>query len=87
MLFDLIARLEEGLDPVHKAAIAQAMSFTDGIQFSRSGRGLAAVLRHALIDDGLRKIDDFTDRHQCITVEFTGKPDPFMNLNRLMIFI
>ena len=40
------------------------------------------MLRHALIDDGLRKIDDFTDRHQCITVEFTGKPDPFMNLNR-----
>ena len=43
---------------------------------------LTAALHHALINDGLRKIDDFTDRHQCITVEFTGEPDPFMNLNR-----
>jgi molybdopterin-guanine dinucleotide biosynthesis protein A len=83
--FDLIARLEEGLDSrIDKgAAIAQAMSFTRRHPvFAIWSVALAAKLRHALIDDGLRKIDDFTDRHQCITVEFTGKPDPFMNLNR-----
>ena len=83
--FDLIARLEEGLDSrIDKEAdIAQAMSFTRRHPvFAIWSVAIAAVLRHALIDDGLRKIDDFTDRHQCITVEFTGKPDPFMNLNR-----
>ena len=43
---------------------------------------LVAALRNAMINDGLRKIDDFTDCYQCVTVEFTGEPDPFMNLNR-----
>jgi len=30
----------------------------------------------------VRKIDDFTARYHCVTVEFAGTPDPFMNLNR-----
>ena len=83
--FDLISRLEMGLDAQIDigADIAQAMSFTRRHPvFAIWPVALAAALRNALIDDGLRKIDDFTDRHQCITVEFTGEPDPFMNLNR-----
>ena len=82
---DLIARLEVGLDArINDGAdIAQAMSFNRRHPvFAVWPVALSSALRHALINDGLRKIDDFTDRHQCITVEFTGEPDPFMNLNR-----
>ena len=43
---------------------------------------LAADLRHALVDQDVRKIDDFTDRYRCAVVPFEGEPDPFMNLNR-----
>ena len=28
------------------------------------------------------EFDDFTARYHCVTVEFVGTPDPFMNLNR-----
>ena len=79
--FDLLTRLEMGLDT--GSDIAQAMSFTRRHPvFAIWPVALNTALRCALIDDGLRKIDDFTNRHQCITVEFTGEPDPFMNLNR-----
>ena len=83
--FDLIHKLEVALDAQSGAGanIAQALSFTRRHPvFAIWPVALAAALRHALIVDGLRKIDDFTDRYQCITVEFTGEPDPFMNLNR-----
>jgi len=45
---------------------------------------MAPALRAALVDDGLRKIDDFTARHDCAIVDFeveAGAPDPFTNLN------
>ena len=83
--FDLVARLEVGLNAQinNGADIAQALSFARRHPvFAIWPLALTAALRHSLICDGLRKIDDFTDRHRCITVEFTGEPDPFMNLNR-----
>lgn len=43
---------------------------------------VTGALRHALIEEGLRKIDDFTDRYNCAVVNFDEDPDPFMNLNR-----
>jgi len=43
---------------------------------------LAADLRQAVCDEGLRKIDDYTARHRCGVVGFLGTPDPFLNLNR-----
>ncbi len=42
---------------------------------------LASALRTALVDEGLRKIDDFTARYDCVCVDFEGDPDPFTNLN------
>lgn len=46
---------------------------------------LASSLRQALVEDGLRKIDDFTARYDCAIVEFGdedgGGVDPFTNLN------
>ena len=42
---------------------------------------LAPELRTALVVEGLRKVDHFTDRYECRAVPFAGDPDPFMNLN------
>ncbi len=39
-------------------------------------------LRTALIDDGLRKIDDFTNRFSLAIADFEDYPDPFSNVNR-----
>ena len=43
---------------------------------------LAADLRKAVCDEGVRKIDHFTQRHHCGAVAFSGNPDPFLNINR-----
>lgn len=79
---DLAAQLAAGLQ-ADGAQLAQARS---------SGRrhpvfalwpvALAADLRAALEQDGLRKIDDFTARYRLAIIDFTGQPDPFFNINR-----
>ncbi|MFZ8993136.1 MAG: molybdenum cofactor guanylyltransferase MobA, partial [Candidatus Puniceispirillaceae bacterium] len=65
------------------AEIAQAMSLHRRHPvFAIWPVAIAGALRDAVIDEGVRKIDDFTARYYCVTVEFAGTPDPFMNLNR-----
>jgi molybdopterin-guanine dinucleotide biosynthesis protein A len=45
--------------------------------------GLADDLRHALVDEGLRKIDLWTARHGIAHAEWPTTPhDPFFNANR-----
>jgi len=43
---------------------------------------LRQELRSALTDKGIRKIDDFTARYDVAVDEFSGDPDPFLNVNR-----
>ena len=44
---------------------------------------LRAELRQALVDEGIRKVDVWTDRYRLATVEFPVDPvDPFFNANR-----
>jgi molybdopterin-guanine dinucleotide biosynthesis protein A len=44
---------------------------------------LAADLRHALMEEGIRKVDLWTARHKLVAVEFATQPhDPFFNVNR-----
>lgn len=44
---------------------------------------LAGALRDAVIEEGVRKVDQWTGRYRCIEVEFSSQPhDPFFNLNR-----
>lgn len=45
---------------------------------------LAAELRHAMVNEDMRKIDRWTDRYSTISVEFHEKDgiDPFFNINR-----
>ena len=80
--------------PVDLAArlIAALSSGADMVQAASHGRrhpvfaiwpvSMAQTLRHALVEDGLRKIDDFTAQFDCAIVNFDSDPDPFMNLNR-----
>ena len=85
---DLSVRLMAGLIDAG-ADIAQAASpdIRDGKTrrhpvFAIWPVALAVDLRHALVDQDIRKIDDFTARYHCVVVPFEGTPDPFMNLNR-----
>lgn len=78
---NLIAVLESAIGD--GAEIAQAMSLHRRHPvFAIWPVAIAGALRDAVIDEGVRKIDDFTARYHCVTVEFSGTPDPFMNLNR-----
>ncbi len=44
---------------------------------------LADDLRHALVDEGFRKVDIWTARHKLAAVEFSAEQhDPFFNVNR-----
>jgi len=44
---------------------------------------LAADLRHALVEEDIRKVDIWTARHKLVAVEFATQPhDPFFNVNR-----
>jgi len=78
---NLIAVLESAIGD--GAEIAQAMSLHRRHPvFAIWPVAMAGALRDAVIDEGVRKIDDFTACYHCVTVEFAGTPDPFMNLNR-----
>ena len=48
---------------------------------------LLAELRQAVCEEGVRKIDHFTERFACEVVSFSGTPDPFLNLNRPEDFV
>ena len=40
-------------------------------------------LRRAIVDDRIRKVDEWTARHRLVTVPFADRPiDPFFNANR-----
>lgn len=43
---------------------------------------LRTDLRTALLDHGVRKIDDFTQSYSLAIADFDGQPDPFSNVNR-----
>jgi molybdopterin-guanine dinucleotide biosynthesis protein A len=46
--------------------------------------GLRTELRHALVDEGERKIDRFTARYQVAEVSWPNEPyDPFFNVNEM----
>ena len=80
---DLVARMAAQMD-VESAELACAAS---GGQ-SHPVVGLWPVrlrhdLRHALVNEGIRKVDVWTARYRLATVEFSDRPiDPFFNANR-----
>ena len=80
---DLVARLtaglrEDGADLACAASGGQAHPVI-GLWPVR----LRDELRHALIGEGIRKVDVWTGRYRLATVEFPiGRIDPFFNANR-----
>lgn len=83
---DMARRLYTGVGP--DASIVQAQS--NGQRhpvFAIWPVALAADLRRAVCDEGVRKIDNYTDCHSCNVVSFSGTPDPFLNLNRPEDFV
>jgi molybdopterin-guanine dinucleotide biosynthesis protein A len=80
---DLVARMEaqmavEGADLACAAAGGQPHPVI-GLWPVR----LRGDLRHALVEEGIRKVDVWTARYRLATVTFTDQPvDPFFNANR-----
>ena len=79
---DLAARLASARQ-AKKAELAQASS--NGRRHPVFGLwpvSLRDDLRAALLQEGLRKIDHFTARYRIAIADFSGKPDPFLNMNQ-----
>lgn len=80
---DLVARLEqaraaEGADLACAASGGQSHPVI-GLWPVR----LREALRHALVDDGIRRVDVWTARYKLAVVPFSDQPvDPFFNANR-----
>ena len=77
LAFRLYARLGSDVDIVQAQSYGQRHPV-----FAIWPLALAADLRQAVCDKGTRKIDHFTQRHNCDVVAFSGTPDPFLNINR-----
>jgi molybdopterin-guanine dinucleotide biosynthesis protein A len=80
---DLVPRLMEGM---RAAGADLACAASGGQEHPVIGLWpvrLRADLRHALIDEGIRKVDLWTARYKLATINFPTEPiDPFFNANR-----
>ena len=80
---DLVARL---LAAVERDGADMACASSGGRRHPVIGLwpvSLAGPLRHALIDEGLRKVDIWTARYRLAVADFEAAPyDPFFNANR-----
>lgn len=81
---DLVVRLREAVS-AQNAELAVAAS--QGRSHPVIGLwkvGLRDALRHALVDEGLRKVEAWTRRYRVATVAWPAEPlDPFFNANTL----
>jgi molybdenum cofactor guanylyltransferase len=80
---DLVARLMQG---VREASADLACATSGGRVHPVFGLWpvrLREDLRHAVVVEGIRKVDTWTGRHKLVTVSFADRPaDPFFNANR-----
>lgn len=79
---DLVARLRAALDKQGARLASVASAGRTHPVVGLWPVALRGELRHALIEEGLRKVDAFTARYPLATVEFAAAPvDPFLNVN------
>ena len=80
---DLVARLVQG---VREAGADLACAASGGRAHPVFGlwpMRLREDLRHAVLVEGIRKVDAWTGRHKLVAVSFVDRPvDPFFNANR-----
>jgi molybdenum cofactor guanylyltransferase len=79
---DLVARLSAALASGHDIACAASSGRAHPV-FGLWPVALHESLRHALAVEGIRKVDQWTQRFRLAMVEFAAAPlDPFFNANR-----
>jgi len=84
---DLVARLVEGIERECSDLACAASGGRSHPVFGLWPVQLREDLRRAVIEDGIRKVDQWTARHRLATVPFADRPvDPFFNANRLEDF-
>ena len=80
---DLVAQLAEGLNDAHADLACATSGGRSHPVFGLWPVRLREDLRRAVVDQGIRKVDLWTARHQLTTVPFPDRPvDPFFNANR-----
>jgi molybdopterin-guanine dinucleotide biosynthesis protein A len=80
---DLVARLVEGIERECSDLACAASGGRSHPVFGLWPVQLREDLRRAVIEDGIRKVDQWTAHHRLATVPFADHPvDPFFNANR-----
>jgi molybdenum cofactor guanylyltransferase len=80
---DLVARLIDGLGAANADLACAASAGRAHPVFGLWPVRLREDLRRAVLDEGVRKVDQWTSRHKIVTVPFADAPvDPFFNANR-----
>ena len=80
---DLVARLTAELEAARADLACAASRGRAHPVFGLWPVRLREDLRHALVEEGIRKVDLWTARHRLVTVSFADQPvDPFFNANR-----
>jgi len=80
---DLVTRLADGLDAAHADLACAASGGRAHPVFGMWPVRLREDLRRAVVAEGIRKVDLWTERHRLATVSFAEQPvDPFFNANR-----
>lgn len=80
---DLVARLAAAVTESGAAIACAASGGREQPVFALWPVGLAADLRRALVDDGVRRVTEVMERHHRVVVEYATTPvDPFFNANR-----
>jgi molybdopterin-guanine dinucleotide biosynthesis protein A len=78
---DLVPRLVAALDGRHELAAAASRGRTHPV-FGLWPTTIRDALRRALVDEGVRKVDRFTERYRLAVVDFpVAEVDPFFNTN------
>jgi molybdopterin-guanine dinucleotide biosynthesis protein A len=80
---DLVARFLEAVKTGQAQLACAASGGRTHPVFGLWPVSLADDLRHAIVDEGLRKVEDWTGRFKVAVVEYPASPfDPFFNANR-----
>ncbi len=80
---NLVTRLAQGLEEAGADLACAASGGRSHPVFGLWPVGLREDLRRAVVEEGIRKVDEWTARHRLATVEFGDRPvDPFFNANR-----
>jgi molybdenum cofactor guanylyltransferase len=81
---NLVSRLSDGMERAGSELVCAASGGQPHPVIGLWPVGLRDDLRHALIVEGVRKVDVWTSRYRLATVDFSAVPvDPFFNANRL----